>query len=404
MKRVAVILISLVFLAVSCGQTDNVLSKIEYNSYKGLVMAGYQGWHTTPGDGSGMGWHAYGGVGGRFEPGNCSIDFWPETSEYPVLYDTEFKYEDGTMARIQSPHDWSTVETHFRWMEEYGLDGVFMQRFVGNVADSLRKAHFDTVLEHAMKAANMHSRAVCVMYDLSGLPENGRQILLDDIKDLSARYNMFEHKKNPSYLWHNGKPLVVVWGVGFPDRPQRDFEEGMKIVRDLKAMGFSVMIGVPTFWRELGRDTLDDERLHDAILACDIVLPWFVGRYTREEYPQFHDLIRKDIEWTKAHGIDYVPLCTPGFSFENATHWGDQIPRENGGFFKDQLDFCIGAGAEMLYIAMFDEIDEGTAIYKIAKRTPVSQYGSEFVQLAEDEQPDHYLVLAGEAAKALKKK
>ena len=49
----------------------------QYSSYKGLVMAGYQGWFNTPDDGSGRGWHHYNGPKG-FRPGSCSIDFWPE--------------------------------------------------------------------------------------------------------------------------------------------------------------------------------------------------------------------------------------------------------------------------------------------------------------------------------------
>ena len=49
----------------------------QYNSYKGLVMAGYQGWFNTPGDGSGRGWHHYNGRNG-FRPGSCSVDLWPE--------------------------------------------------------------------------------------------------------------------------------------------------------------------------------------------------------------------------------------------------------------------------------------------------------------------------------------
>ena len=57
---------------------------------------------------------------------------------------------------------------------------------------------------------------------------------------------------------------------------------------------------------------------------------------------------------------------------------GIQIPRNGGRFFKTQLDYCLDSGAKMLYIAMFDEIDEGTAIFKIARRVPVAAPGSTF--------------------------
>ena len=29
----------------------------KYNSYKGLIMAGYQGWFNAPDDGAGRGWY-----------------------------------------------------------------------------------------------------------------------------------------------------------------------------------------------------------------------------------------------------------------------------------------------------------------------------------------------------------
>ena len=85
----------------------------QYNSYKGLVMAGYQGWFNTPDDGSGHGWHHYNGPKG-FRPGSCSIDFWPGVSEYKKLYKTEFTFEDGKPASVFSSYDESTVELHFR--------------------------------------------------------------------------------------------------------------------------------------------------------------------------------------------------------------------------------------------------------------------------------------------------
>ena len=118
----------LVFLLFSIGATAQSGRK-QYDSYKGLVMAGYQGWFNTTGDGSGRGWHHYNGREG-FRPGSCSVDFWPEESEYKKLYKTEFTFADGKQASVFSSYDESTVNVHFKWMKEYGLDGVFMQRFI----------------------------------------------------------------------------------------------------------------------------------------------------------------------------------------------------------------------------------------------------------------------------------
>jgi len=61
----------------------------------------------------------------------------------------------------------------------------------------------------------------------------------------------------------------------------------------------------------------------------------------------------------------------------------------------------IDAGSEMLYIAMFDEVDEGTAIMKITD-TPPNSDKAHFVD--NDGMPsDHFLWLTGEGAKMLRK-
>ena len=55
----------------------------------------------------------------------------------------------------------------------------------------------------------------------------------------------------------------------------------------------------------------------------------------------------------------------------------------------------------MLYIAMFDEVNEGTAIFKCTDNPPV---GKEIQFVGMDGMPsDHYLWLSGEAAKMLRK-
>jgi hypothetical protein len=45
----------------------------------------------------------------------------------------------------------------------------------------------------------------------------------------------------------------------------------------------------------------------------------------------------------------------------------NQIPRRGGRFFWEQIDRAIEAGAGMLYGAMFDEVDESTAMFKLAR-------------------------------------
>lgn len=378
---------------------------ISYDSYRGLLMAGYQGWFNAPGDGAGRGWYHYQGRDG-FRPGSCTIDLWPDVSEYQKLYKTDFVYGDGTPAYLYSPRDYSTVDTHFRWMKEYGIDGVFMQRFVGEISNPSGRRNFNAVLSNAMAAANKYDRAICIMYDLSGMsPSKGPLTLLEDIDDLAEKHSLFDHKNNPSYLYHNGKPLVAVWGVGFNDNRKYGYEEAGIIIDGLKAKGYSVMIGVPSRWRERNVDASDDIRLHDLILKCDVVMPWFVGRYDEQGYDRFCPLIDKDLAWAYEHGIDYAPLVFPGFSWENMIYprTGSTIPRNGGTFFRKQLDYLLKAGAEMIYVAMFDEIDEGTAIYKLAKRLPEQQGGSRFVPLDEGVESDLYLRLAGEAAARLKR-
>lgn len=376
-----------------------------YDSYKGLVMAGYQGWFNAPSDGAGRGWYHYTGRNG-FCPGSCTIDLWPDMREYQVSYASPFSMSDGSQAHLFSSYDESTVDLHFDWMQRYGLDGVFMQRFVSEIRNEDGLKHFNKVLDSAMKSANRYERAIAVMYDLSGMAPGEEDILLADIDRVAKRHDLFDHDKNPSYLYHNGKPLVTVWGLGFNDHRRYGLKEGWKIVRGLKEKGFSVMIGVPTQWQQLKGDTESDKGLHDLIRECDIVMPWFVGRYNEATYKNYSALIKGNIEWAKNNGVDYAPLCYPGFSWKNMHPLGMQtfqVPRNKGSFFWKQLRNVIASGAEMIYIAMFDEIDEGTAIFKCAHRVPVAAPGSTFVPMDEGVDSDYYMWLSGQAGKMLRK-
>jgi glycoprotein endo-alpha-1,2-mannosidase len=66
-----------------------------------------------------------------------------------------------------------------------------------------------------------------------------------------------------------------------------------------------------------------------------------------------------------------------------------------------QLTGAIGAGADMIYVAMFDEMDEGTSIFKTSNHPPMG--ASPFVYFEDGIPSDYYLYLTGMAARMLRK-
>lgn len=389
-----------------------------YPSYKGLIMAGYQGWFRGPQDGTGQGYGHY-GTGKQFDENHCTIDVWPDVSEYERIYETSFKHADGRKAYVFSSADKSTVDLHFKWMKEYGVDGVFVQRFFDYTRGNQQNSVPNRILANALDAASKYNRAIAVMYDLSGLKKSGEDCssIIEDWKRLVDNQKVTNQAGKKTYLHHNGKPVVAIWGVGFPDRPYNIRNIGLDrlidfLQNDSVYGGCTVMLGVPTFWRNLESDCINDSYLHVMIKKADIVLPWTIQRFSpllHNDMDRFRDLIIGDLCWCKENGIDYVPAVTPGFSWHNLSklEFPDDvkpvgsIPRQGGCFYWQQLSTAMLAGAEMIYVAMFDEVDEGTAIFKCTGDYPVSDV-AKFIDM--DGQPsDHYLWLTGEAARMLRK-
>lgn len=380
-------------------KTTESMSRVRFKSIRNLVMAGYQGWFNTPEDGAGLGWKHF-EKEKEFKPGKCTIDLWPDVSEYEKTYETAFKLPDETPAKVFSSYDASTTDLHFKWMKQYGIDGVFMQRFVVSIRNQKGKDNYNKILNNAVLSAEKYDRAICLMYDLSGMEAGEEDILIRDWKELCEKYKLVSRNNN-HYVYHHGKPLVAVWGIGFNDRRKYGYEQIKKIIDFLKSEGCSILVGVPTHWRTLTIDAVFDTRLLELVKQADIVHPWLVGRFDNHTYEPYRKSIEEDIKWCKANGKDYMPVLFPGFSWHNMKKDAPQnmIPRLGGRFFWQQVKGAVDAGAESLYLAMFDEIDEGTAFFKCTNTPPVGE--SSFITY-EGEAPDHYLWLAGEAAKYLR--
>jgi len=385
-----------------------IVQPIARDSLRGKVVAGYQGWFTAPGDGSGQGWRHY-SKQGKFEPGQCSIDLWPDVSE---LSDAEkvvtpFRHADGSRAFVFSSHNRDTVLRHFRWMQDYELDGVFVQRFVVATRGPRDLRHCNTVLAHCREGANRYGRVYAVMYDLSGLQAGGTQYLIDDWKQLVDRMRLGRDEADKAYLRHDGKPVVAVWGVGFNDDRGYTLAECDKLLDFLRSDprygGNTLLVGVPTGWRTLDRDAVKETALHEVLRHADIVSPWTVGRYHSPETAARHAERdwKADLAHCREQKQDYLPVVFPGFSWHNMRPESPSnvIPRLKGEFLRSQFIAAKRAGAEMIYVAMFDELDEGTAIFKCTNDPPIGT--STFIDY-EGLPSDAYLRLIGRAGRHLR--
>ena len=238
-------------------QTNKHSKTTMYPTYKGLIMAGYQGWFRAPEDGI-----MYP------DDSRIRIDMWPDVSEYEKTYPTGLKHADGSVARFFSTTDRSTVDVQFRWMQEYGLDGVFMQRFFGDARPNNPQT---TLLKNAFELASQYKRAIGVMYDLSGLGRANDDCsrLIEDWKYLVDSLKVTNQKGSQTYIFFNGKPLVTIWGLGFPDRPynirnigiskfieflknvQEEFEVNMTLDMGQWLSIPFVLLGIYCIWRAL---------------------------------------------------------------------------------------------------------------------------------------------------------
>jgi hypothetical protein len=169
------------------------------------------------------------------------------------------------------------------------------------------------------------------------------------------------------------------------------------------------MGGVPAGWRTLQRDAQTNAAWAQVFRSFDIISPWSVGRFGNEaEADAFGtNVIAPDLNAARQCGPEYMPVIFPGFSWHNL-HQGalNQIPRHGGAFLWRQAHNAIAAGSTMLYGAMFDEMDEGTAMFKLASTAAQLPTTGKFVPLNADGKQlpsDWYLRVANEVGRMLRR-
>ena len=356
------------------------------------VLCGYQGWFRCPDDPAQQGWRHWSRDGRKITPQTLTFEMWPDLSEFD---DDEkylapgFKHTDGSPAHLFSSANSKTVDRHFQWMQQYGIDGVFLQRFLSD----LRSPSVDHVLANVQQSANKTGRTFGLCYDLSGTPkEKVFDLLVADWKRLVDQKQITQDAR---YLHHNGKPVLFIWGF-YSDRFGPELAH--KIIDFFKngpKYGVTLVGGCQWYWR-----TEKDQEWTKVFRRFDVISPWNVGNSTMLN-GQKHAATgywKEDLVEAKKSNMKYLPVLYPGFGWTNLQGRKaakDDLPRLGGEFFWRQFSTAADLGVEMAYVAMFDEVDEATAIFKVSNTPP--QPGR-FVTY-EGLPSDWYLRLTGEGTK-----
>src|SRR5262249_39564226 len=150
--------------------TGPTRTDIDATTLDGKVLCGYQGWFNTPGDGTDFGFTHWGQGLTRPDGGRFTVDMWPDLTEYDPKDLCEvpgLKMPDGSPARLYSAYRKGPVLLHCKWMRQYGIDGVFLSRFIGEAANPTRARHVNTVLSHIREGCHREGRVWAMMLDLS---------------------------------------------------------------------------------------------------------------------------------------------------------------------------------------------------------------------------------------------
>ncbi|NLX12103.1 MAG: xylosidase/arabinosidase, partial [Phycisphaerales bacterium] len=379
---------------------------VDASTLNGKVVTGYQGWFGAPGDGNDqqIGWLHWSKAWNDIGPGLYNVDMWPDMSGFDAderYFAPNVQLSDGSPAALFSSRNPKTVARHFKWMKDAGIDGVFLQRFVNELSSPAHLSHRNAVLDNVRAAANAHGRVYAIEYDVSGATESTMASVI--AADWQYLVNTLGITNDPRYLYHNGKPVVIVWGLGLQGNPGTP-AIASQIISNLKNSygGHTVIGGVDRGWRTLTHGSKTDPAWATVYRSFDIITPWTVGAYTTTNEINAYrtTLMQPDIAECNSLGIGYLPVIWPGFSWDNLKGYPpgtSVISRRNGNHLWDQVYSTQLAGANMLFVAMFDEVDESTAIFKVSDVHPVTDHWVTYEGLP----GDWYLRLAGAAQRML---
>jgi hypothetical protein len=390
-------------------QVKKPANVVDATNWNNKILAGYQGWFRTPNDNPkniNQGWsHLFNANLTR--PG---FDTWPDMSEFGPDEKTAvpgFTHPDGSQAYLYSAQNPKVVLRHFQWMRDYGLDGVWLSQFCDHFPGG-RQAYDSTtvytIMHNVQAAATATGRTWAFMWDMSGFgPRNTKAEVYNVIINNWKRMVDEGVTTDPRYMHQNGKPVLLIWGF-FPSRPASQPDYMNPIIDFLQTPGkyaATLVSGVDPTWRKTGTP-----EFQAMLMRMPGLQPWSVGRAIKDPATGYKiqntTLWADDIAKCKENGVTFQPV------FNSGTHIAGPppippavpiVPRRTGNYLWEQFIAAQKTGViNSAFVAMFDEINEGTQLYKVTNKPPV-----QFPFLTYDgATSDYYLRLVGEGSKMLK--
>jgi hypothetical protein len=358
----------------------------------GKITVGYQGWFACIGDGAPINgwWHWSNNWGQPPSPSNNNIKAWPDMTEYTKVYQTAYSnLNNGQPATLFSSYDQQTVNTHFLWMQQNNLDTAALQRFNPNSSEGPTR---DAMAGKVRTGAETYGRKFYIMYDVTGWTNMQSEIKTDWTSKMSA------HTASSAYARQNGKPVVGIWGFGFNDANHPwDPATCLDVIQWFQGQGCYVMGGVPREWRTGTGGSRSG--FIGTYHAFNMISPWMVGAIgnVNDSDNAYNTYTVGDQADCNANGIDYQPCVLPGDVSANQ--------RAHGDFMWRQFYNMCRAGAQGIYISMFDEYGEGNQIAKTTPTQATVPAGSGLLSLDSDGtacSSDYYLRLSGDGGRMLK--
>lgn len=375
-----VALACLVFVLATLAPAPPALARtVDATSLDGKVLVGYQQWFRCPGDSpTNTSWSHYTINNQEPAANTVLIENYPDTSEYPAedRCPTPALTVGSKPGAFFSSFKLSTTMVQFHWMQQYDIDGALLQRFICCVADNRRDN--DQPERNAMASAEAFGRVFAIEYDLTGnydayTDDYVMSVLTDDWQHLVDDVKL---TASSSYQRQGTRPVVSLWGLGFWDTGHLERPAlALKMINWFHDHGVFVIGGVPWYWTNA--PATGDADWTAVYAALDAIQPWTVGPYSTLDDVAGWKAYRLDPDMARVkangHGQLYMPVILPGASgYNGAFNNGDKnavgngARREGGQFLWQQAANARSAGASVVKIAMFNEVNEGTAIFKVA--------------------------------------